>query len=520
MVVRFVYNTLRNLWINDNRLDFQCELSRLVSRERWLLFIHQSILNHAARQLEQACRQYSESHRNAAVIPDGNVMQHADAATLGKSVQYQDHGIHSPAFPRKKSKTDFCSSFTLSCPGMQIRDKTLLLSGQPGIRPIRIVQSRPLPRTAYICSATISRNASGQYYVSLLCRITSDQNDATQIQSRNKSMFLRSVGLDYSLSKLFIASDPELHSDPEYLLKIRDSRERIAKANQKLSRMKYGSNNYYKQKRLIARMNEKVRAQRQDYLQKLSTQVADRYDVVCVETLNLVEMEQACHGFARHVADSGWAEFIRMLDYKLKDRGKFLIRTGKWFASSKICHECSYLYHELKLSERSWVCPVCGEKHDRDVNASRNIRDEGLRILRSRQRTFSPKGSKIKPYYSRNSATGFTGVQEPETIYQSEQYAPFQHFQDQEDERWMNGPYGWEFQACDWDRQFYVGCADDITEPDITPGLHADNQDNSFSDNGSLVKEDTADLSAGSNNCFYITGDSGPSNYRNHAGYL
>lgn len=127
-------------------------------------------------------------------------------------------------------------------------------------------------------------------------------------------------------------------------------------------------------------MHEKVSFQRKDFLHKESKWLADAYDAICIEDLNMQAMAKSLH-FGKSVHDNGWGMFISFLSYKLAEQGKKLIKVDKFFPSSQLCSCCGYQNPETKdLSVRSWVCPVCGTSHDRDVNAAVNIRNEGMRI--------------------------------------------------------------------------------------------------------------------------------------------
>lgn len=146
-----------------------------------------------------------------------------------------------------------------------------------------------------------------------------------------------------------------------------------------LSHCQKGSANRNKQRLRVAKLHEKVANQRKDFLHKLSNQITNDYDVVCIEDLNMRAMSQ-CLNFGKSVADNGWGMFTTFLDYKLSDRGKALSKIDKWFPSSKMCSECGALNDSLTLSDREWDC-VCGEHHDRDWNAAINIKNQGIRIL-------------------------------------------------------------------------------------------------------------------------------------------
>jgi len=137
--------------------------------------------------------------------------------------------------------------------------------------------------------------------------------------------------------------------------------------------------NYYKQRRKIAILHERIANQRKDFLHKQSRQITNAYDCVAVEDLNMKAMSQALN-FGKSVFDNGWGYFTAFLAYKLQDSGKYLIKIDKWFPSSKTCSACDKVKKELPLSERTYTCD-CGNTLDRDKNAAINIRAEAWRIL-------------------------------------------------------------------------------------------------------------------------------------------
>ena len=140
--------------------------------------------------------------------------------------------------------------------------------------------------------------------------------------------------------------------------------------------MQKGSKNREKQRVKVAKLHEKVADQRRDFLHKQSRQIADAYDCVCIENLDMKAMSQALN-FGKSVSDNGWGMFVVFLKYKLEDMGKGLVKVDRFFASSQICNACGY----KNLSIRAWDCPQCGTHHDRDVNAAINIRNRGMRLV-------------------------------------------------------------------------------------------------------------------------------------------
>lgn len=178
---------------------------------------------------------------------------------------------------------------------------------------------------------------------------------------------------------------PELYIDsngnePCYPRYYRQSEKQLVKEQRKLSKMQKGSNNRNKQRIKVAKLHEKVANQRKDFLHKQSRQIANAYDCVCIENLNMKSMSQTLN-FGKSVADNGWGMFTTFLQYKLEEQGKQLVKVDKFFASSQTCSVCGYKNSETKnLSIRTWDCPNCGTHHDRDVNAAINIKNEGIRL--------------------------------------------------------------------------------------------------------------------------------------------
>ena len=177
---------------------------------------------------------------------------------------------------------------------------------------------------------------------------------------------------------LYKDSNGNISNYPRYY---RLAEERLKREQRKFSKMKKGSSNQKKQRIKVARAYEKVASQRKDFLHKQSRKLANEYDCICIEDLNMKEMSQKLR-FGKSVHDNGWGMFTEFLKYKLEDQGKKLIKVDKFFASSQLCSVCGYKNTETKnLSLREWKCPKCGTFHDRDKNAAINIRNKGMQMI-------------------------------------------------------------------------------------------------------------------------------------------
>ena len=228
-----------------------------------------------------------------------------------------------------------------------------------------------------IKSATISQESDGTFYVSVLFEFEQDIN-AVPISDN-------AIGLDYASDGLYVDNKGNVGTNHKYY---RESHKKLAKAQRRLSR-KVGSkkdeiksNNYMKQHRKVNKIHRHIVNQRLDNLHKISTEIANRYDVVCVESLNMRSMSNKGFGNGKATLDNGYGLFLNMLEYKLADRGKYLVKVDKWFPSTQTCHCCGIVHPEMKdLRIRTMTCD-CGLIISRDQNAAINIKIEGLRILR------------------------------------------------------------------------------------------------------------------------------------------
>lgn len=229
-------------------------------------------------------------------------------------------------------------------------------------------------------SATISLASDGKYYASVLFEF--DEIENTYIADKTNA-----IGLDYASNGLYVDNNGNVGTNHKYY---RESYDKLAKEQRKLSRMQGSkknedkSNNYIKQLHKVNKIHRHIANQRLDNLHKISTEIANQYDVVCVETLNMKAIANKKFGNGKATMDNGYGMLLSMLEYKLSDRNKYFVKVDKWFPSSQICHCCGTRHPEMKdLANRKMICD-CDLIMNRDQNAAINILNEGLRLLTER----------------------------------------------------------------------------------------------------------------------------------------
>jgi putative transposase len=229
--------------------------------------------------------------------------------------------------------------------------------------------------TERIRSVTVSRTKTGKCFASILLATDMEINPETTIHESKIAAF------DMSATE-FLVSEHERLENPRFY---RASEHRLKRYHRHLSRKVEGSRNRDKARVRLARVYEQIAARRTDWLQKTSTRLANDNDAIIIEDLNMEGMKRFSGGLAKSVTlDVSWGEFTRMLGYKLAWRGKYLVKVDRFYPSSKLCSACGFKNDALTLDQRSWTCPACGEYHDREVNASANVKLEGMRNLQER----------------------------------------------------------------------------------------------------------------------------------------
>lgn len=214
-------------------------------------------------------------------------------------------------------------------------------------------------------TCTVSRDHCGAYW----CVITVD--DLQPKPTKAKLVKDNAVGIDLGIKDYAILSDGTKFTNPKHLEK---AQRNLAHLQKVFARKGKESINHERMRVKVAKCYRSISNQRNDFLHKLSTHLVRNYDVICLEDLNVKGMEQN-HHLARAIQGAAWGEFVRQLEYKSEWYGKNILFIGRFEPSSKLCHKCGYINQELQLKDREWVCPVCGEHHDRDVNAAINIKE-------------------------------------------------------------------------------------------------------------------------------------------------
>ena len=241
--------------------------------------------------------------------------------------------------------------------------------------PLAIRWSRAIPKAAKVTTVTVSLDAAGRYFVSLLC------DDAVAA----KAAVDGKVGIDLGLTHFAILSTGEKVAAPNTF---RKNEAKLAKLQRRLSKKTKGSNRRKKAKLRVAKLHAKIADSRRDFLHKLSTRLINENQVIAVESLSVSNMQKnRC--LSKSIADASWSEFLRQLEYKAKWYGRELVGIDRWHPSSKRCSDCGYTMPKMPLNVRQWTCPECGSIHDRDVNAARNVLAAGLAVS-ARGETVSP----------------------------------------------------------------------------------------------------------------------------------
>lgn len=330
---RFVFNlcveTKKTAWlgshVNLSAFDLMNQLTDLKKDYKWLNEVNAQSLQATIRDMDNTYKRFFKGKCNY------------------------------PKFKKKASNGSFTAPQHISVVGTNL----IIPKFKEGIN---IVLHREI--TGNIKKATITRSSSGKYHASLLCEISD-----SIIPSKTSVNEFSSVGIDLGIKDFAITSEGEIFDNPKFLRK--------AQSKLKYIQRKFSKNKGKRTKQRLALLHEKVANQRKDFLHKTSTKLIRENQTICIEDLNVAGMVKN-HKLAFSISDSGWSEFVRQLEYKANWYGKNILKIGRFEPSSKTCSCCGNINRELTLKDRTWTC-VCGVTHDRDLNASINIKNFALK---------------------------------------------------------------------------------------------------------------------------------------------
>ena len=278
-------------------------------------------------------------------------------------------------YPKYKCKSNPVQSYTTNNQGAIYIDKGYIkLPKLKSLIKIRLHREMK----GIIKSVTVSRNSINHYFVSILC-----QEEIEELPKTNKN-----IGIDLGIKEFAVMSDNTKVENLKLMKKYEDKLKREQRKLSKRCKLAKDSNkklkdskNYQKQKKKVAKIHNKIKNKRKDFINKLSTDIINNHDIICIENLNIKGMLRN-HKLARSISDVSWSEFIRQLKYKANWYGRKVVRVPISYPSSKTCSSCGNIKETLKLSERIYKCECCGLEIDRDYNASINILRKGLEILK------------------------------------------------------------------------------------------------------------------------------------------
>jgi putative transposase len=339
--VRFVYN-----WALQLRTDAYYQ------RQERVYYDHTSVALTALK------KQPAYSWLNeVSSVPTQQALRHLDKAFRN----FFEGRAKYPVFKKKRGRQS--AEYTTSAFKWDGKELRLARMEQP----LLIRWSRPLPEGVKPTTITVSKDTAGRCFVSFLVEEDFQPLPVTP----------QMVGIDLGLHDTVTLSTGEKVGNEQFFSK---DAKRLATLQRRHARKRKGSKNREKARLAVAKVHARIADRRQDFLHKLTTRLIHENQVLCVESLSVKNMLKN-HHFAKAIADVGWGELIRQLEYKAAWYGRSVVAIDKWYPSSKRCYDCGHILDSLSLGGRLWTCPACGVAHDRDINAALNIKAAGLAVF-------------------------------------------------------------------------------------------------------------------------------------------
>ena len=286
--------------------------------------------------------------------------QSLQATLIHLDVAYKKFFTKSGGFPKFKNKS---SKQSFEIPkNLNVNFELGFITIPKCKEPIRTIFHRNFIGQIRTCH--IKKSNTGKYFVSILVE------DGKELPNKPKVTIDNSIGIDVGIKSFLVTSLGEEVENPRFLIK---SEKKLKRTQQSLSRKVKGSNNYNKQKLKLQLLHEHVANQRKDWLHELTSRLISENQTICIESLAVKEMMMD-KDYAKAISDVGWGTFFTQLKYKGDRYGRNIIAIGRYEPSSKICSNCGYIKHDLNIKDRNWICPNCNVNHDRDINASINIK--------------------------------------------------------------------------------------------------------------------------------------------------